>query len=256
MRIRVSLLPPADSDATATDVAVVIDVLRATSVMAAAMHAGARRIVTCREVSEALQLARKTSPRPLLCGERGCVPIPGFDLGNSPAEYGADRIAGKSLVLTTTNGTQAIASATGAKGVIAASFLNLTAVIGFLAEAESIHLICAGTRGQITAEDVLLAGALACGCETRYGAAISDDESLLARQLWQSWFPRSGGRSVDDRWLPDPTNLSRRLRETRGGRNLVRVGYQEDLDRCAAIDSCPVVPRCDGMSPPTFRLPT
>ncbi len=84
-------------DTEHTDVAVVIDVLRATSVMATALAAGASQIVTCREISEAIVLASRITPRPLLCGERGCKPIDGFDLGNSPAEYTSAARSGSDL---------------------------------------------------------------------------------------------------------------------------------------------------------------
>ncbi len=114
-----------------------------------------------------------------------------------------------------------------------------------------MHLVCAGTDGEITAEDVLLAGAIVSECETRYQAVVQDDESILARQLWRSWF---SAESLSVRGLPECRQLSRRLRETRGGRNLLRAGYQQDLDRCAAIDSLRVVPELKARQPVSFGL--
>lgn len=253
MQISTSLLPrPGRITAGSTDVAVVIDVLRATSVMATALAAGASQIVTCREVNEAMDLANRYSPRPLLCGERGCKPIEGFDLGNSPAEYDSSRIQGRTLVMTTTNGTRAIESAANAVSMITASFLNLSAVIDSLDGKVSVHLVCAGTEGDITAEDVLLAGAITRACETRYHAVLRDDDSILARQLWRSWFAGSGDSG--DQRSPDRHDLCRRFGETRGGRNLLRVGYGQDLERCAAIDSIDIVPERTGRSPTIFGL--
>jgi len=251
MRVFSSLLPRARHDKDPAETAVVIDVLRATSVMAVALEAGATQIVTCREVEEATSLARTISPAPLLCGERGCRPIDGFDLGNSPAEYVSSRVSAKTLILTTTNGTRAIESATGAARMITASFLNLSAVIESLGQSESVHLVCAGTEGEITAEDVLLAGAILDICALRYQSRFEDDESMLAHQLWQAWFPVE--REREER-IPTPSELSRRLRETRGGRNLLRVGYAEDLDRCAAIDSIRAVPQRVSQSPASFQM--
>jgi 2-phosphosulfolactate phosphatase len=252
MQIATSLLPRSGRITSATDVAVAIDVLRATSVMATALAAGAAKIVTCREVDEALELARRVSPPVLLCGERGCQPIEGFDLGNSPAEYVGSRVAGKRLVLTTTNGTRAIEAAADAARMITASFLNLTAVLESLAGMETVHLVCAGTEGEITAEDVLLAGAIVSECETRYSAVLQDDDSILARQLWQSWLEIPGASS--DERIADPQKLALRLRETRGGRNLVRLGYEQDLERCAAVDSIQAVPVRNSRSPTSFGL--
>ncbi len=248
MQVATSLLPNVERISDDTDVAVVIDVLRATSVMATALEAGCERIVTCREVAEAKDVASQWSPRPLLCGERGCRRIDGFDLGNSPAEYDAARVAGKTLVLTTTNGTRAIDAAANASRVLTASFLNLSAVIDALQETRCLHLVCAGTEGEITAEDALLAGAILIECETRYGAETVGDDSVLARQLWRSWF---GDCSAGD---VSPGELSRRLRETRGGRNLVRLGFEDDLDRCAAVNSLKAVPERIDHSPATFGL--
>jgi 2-phosphosulfolactate phosphatase len=238
-------------DTEHADVAVVIDVLRATSVIATALAAGASQIVTCREISEAIALAGRITPRPLLCGERGCKPIDGFDLGNSPAEYTSQRVQGQSLILTTTNGTRAIEAVADTRRVVTASFLNLSAVIETFQQSENVHLVCAGTDGEITAEDVLLAGAIVSECETRYQAVVQDDESILARQLWQSWFSRE---SLSAGGLPECRHLSGRLRETRGGSNLLRLGYQQDLDRCAAIDSLRVVPELKARQPVSFGL--
>lgn len=251
MNIITSLLPsltPVEQD---TDVAIVIDVLRATSVMATALSAGASQIVTCREVSDAFELAERFTPRPLLCGERGCQPISGFDLGNSPAEYSVECVRGRSLLLTTTNGTRAIEASRKARRLIAASFLNVSAVIESLSGCERVHLVCAGTDGEITAEDVLLAGAIARECETRYGAAACDDPSILAKQLWSSWFS-------DESQAVAPSSraetLCFRLRETRGGRNLLRVGYEDDLQICAAINSLSAVPELMSRDPMVFKL--
>ncbi|MGI9472228.1 MAG: 2-phosphosulfolactate phosphatase [Rubripirellula sp.] len=251
MRIITSLLPRTQSptsDAPA-DVAVVIDVLRATSVMSTAAASGADRVITCREVSEAFALASQLSPRPLLCGERGCKPIQGFDLGNSPAEYGRERVESRTLILTTTNGTKAIERASSAKRMLAASFLNLDAVVHALANCELVHLACAGTDGDVTAEDVLLAGAIIDQCHAHYGAVTINDESTLARELWHSWFPVAATHD-----LPSPSDLAKRLRETQGGRNLIRLGFEADLDRCAVLNQHDAVLERDGRDPTSFRL--
>lgn len=250
MQISTSLLPRTSRVTEHTDVAVVIDVLRATSVMTTALAAGASQILTCCEISEAVAVADGMKPRPLLCGERGCKPIDGFDLGNSPAEYTSQRVQDQTLILTTTNGTRAVEAAVNARRLITASFLNLSAVIESVHEAESVHLVCAGTDGEITAEDVLLAGAIVSDCETRFAAVLQDDESILARQFWHSCF--SIAQTLGKR--PGSRQLAERLRETRGGRNLQGAGYEQDLERCAAIDSLGVVAELKARQPISFGL--
>lgn len=242
-------LSPPDGEAEAgVDAAIVIDVLRATSVMTTALHHGAAQIVTCREVAEARDLATEMQPTPLLCGERGCQPIEGFDLGNSPTEYTPDRVRGMSLILTTTNGTRAIERVAEVPRVAVASFLNLSAVVKWASSASRVELVCAGTEGRITLEDVLLAGAILWECHRLYEAQWIDDDSVLALQLWRSWFPKE---AADGR-MPNPRSLSDHLRETRGGRNLTRLAYDADLDRCALIDSINLVPQRSSRSPMTF----
>jgi 2-phosphosulfolactate phosphatase len=262
MRLTTSLLPTTtpDSNGIHSDIgvvsdtvaAVVIDVLRATSVMTTALQNGATSVITCREVEEARRLSQAMIPPPLLCGERGCKPIDGFDLGNSPAEYTGDRVRKRTLVLTTTNGTRAIAAVERMDQVLIGSFLNLSAVVDRLRDYQHVHLVCAGTEGQVTLEDVLLAGALVWRCQTTHGGEPGDDDSVLALQLWRSWFPNE---AVQD-CMPSAGDLSRRFRETRGGRNLLKLGLDADLERCARIDSLSVVPRRIEKSPATFATDT
>lgn len=244
MRVTVSLLPGLREVTAQTDVAVVIDVLRATTVMTAALAEGAERVTTCEDVDRARQLAQQESSPPLLCGERGCRPIEGFDLGNSPGEYSPSVVQGKSLVLTTTNGTRAIAAAAAAKEVVVASFLNLSAVVQRLSESERVLLVCAGTEGAVTAEDVLLAGAVAAFCHDRFDAEFEGDEAFLAEQFWRHSFIETA--------VPGAAALAEKLGESAGGRNLIRAGYEADLKRCAVIDWTHVVPRRSQNDPPVF----
>jgi 2-phosphosulfolactate phosphatase len=147
---------------------VVFDVLRATSTFVTALHHGAKAIVPVSEIAEALALRQK-QPDVLLGGERDGVRIRAdqtggidFDLGNSPREYTPEKVRGKTIVSTTTNGTRALRACTGAQTVLAASFLNLTATAQFIRRLQpaQIVLVCAGTRENTALEDVLAAGAL------------------------------------------------------------------------------------------------
>jgi 2-phosphosulfolactate phosphatase len=148
---------------------VVFDILRATSTFVTALQNGAKEITPVSEISEALTL-RQQQPDALLAGERDGMKIraaqsggPDFDLGNSPREFRAEKVRGKTIISTTTNGTRALRACAGAKLVLAASFLNLAVTARYLNQSppEEILLVCAGTGEDVAWEDVLAAGALA-----------------------------------------------------------------------------------------------
>ena len=241
MKVWCSLLPGLSDAPSSVDIAVVMDVLRATSVMTAALAAGATDVTTCLDVAEAFQLQQQIEPRPLLCGERQCKPIQGFDLGNSPAEYSEQVVVARSLVMTTTNGTRAIAAAHDASEIVVASFLNLNAVVRFVSRFSTLHLICAGTDGQITGEDVLLAGAILSRLSDSTSVTFANDACALANQFWQG-----------DRRAEQGVSLASRFASTLGGRNLVAAGYQADLSLCAATNTTDIVPRCVSRAPYRF----
>jgi len=169
---------------------VVFDVLRATSTFVTALHNGAKAIVPVSEISEALAI-RKKQPEVLLGGERDGVRIRAgqtggvdFDLGNSPREYTPERVRGKTIVSTTTNGTRALRACTGAKMILATSFLNLTATAEFVRTIQQaqVLLVCAGTRENEALEDVLAAGALCEMLTTSGNAGIHAGEFPTRQQ--------------------------------------------------------------------------
>lgn len=199
MKIEVILTPaelPALKQRDLSNAAcVVIDVLRATSTFVTALQNGAKAIVPVSEISEALTVRQK-QPDVLLGGERDGVTIHAyltggvdFDLGNSPREYTPEKVRGKTIVSTTTNGTRALHAGADARTVLAAAFLNLTATAEFLRQLspEELVLVCAGTHENPALEDVLAAGAL---CEIlRDGASthrISDSAEIAQRAYIQA----------------------------------------------------------------------
>ncbi|TWT53003.1 putative 2-phosphosulfolactate phosphatase [Rubripirellula amarantea] len=242
MKLYTSLSPGSRLDVERVDVALVIDVLRATTVMTTALAKGASEIVTCLTVNEAVKLAARDRKNTLLCGERACQKIDGFDLGNSPAEYSSDRVDGKTLVLTTTNGTRAIATAALARAVYAVSFLNLTRTAQHIRNQKSVLLVCAGTDGYLTGEDVWLAGAIADRLTNLNPSVESCDSTAIVINAWRNRF---GHRETTD-------SIARTFRETRGGRNLIRLGFEDDLVRCAAIDSLPILVQRVSREPSRF----
>ncbi|MDR0521187.1 MAG: 2-phosphosulfolactate phosphatase [Planctomycetaceae bacterium] len=213
-------------------VAVVIDVLRATSVLTFAVRSGVKEIIPVLNVADAKQLRQQFPPESvLLGGERFGLPIDGFDLGNSPQHYTPEVVGGKTLIFTTTNGTAAIhAAAKGTKTIFLASFLNAAAVIERIKNEGNIVILCAGTDGQETEEDLLLAGCLTArlirqqGLQRFYRLNETAEKVL---QLWQE---------------PAAADLIRQLRQSTGGENLIRIGLEADIGVAAQIDSIDVVP--------------
>ncbi len=228
MRIHVAFTPHETSHAKT---AIVIDVLRATSTIAQALAAGYRRVLCCAEIEEARAL-RAAEPHAVLAGERLCVRIPGFDLGNSPREFTSAQ--GETLILTTTNGTRAIASAASrCDRILAGSLVNLEAVAAAaLAEAGDVVLVCAGVKGEFALDDAYCAGRIA---DLLAGEA-SDAASAAIRLARSFSEPRAG------------------LAASQSGRNLVDAGLDEDIDWCARESVLDVVPRLVGMHGSTVEI--
>jgi 2-phosphosulfolactate phosphatase len=156
--------------------AVVIDVLRATSTITLALASGYERVLVAGSIEEATALR---TPERTLAGEVGCARAPGFDLGNSPEETLEPR--GAELVLATTNGAPAIvAAAASADEVLIASLLNMSAVLAQLVAREDILLVCAGTDGAVSMEDVYLAGRLSAQLEGERSDAARIAEAVAA----------------------------------------------------------------------------
>ncbi len=232
--VDVYLLPElVEPAALAGKTVVVIDVLRATTTIVHALAAGAREVVPCLEVEEARQSAAASGKAAILGGERGGVAIAGFDLGNSPAEYTRDRVGGKTVVFTTTNGTRAMQRCKQASRVLLGAFVNFSAVCRELAAADQMALVCAGTDGHVTREDTLLAGAIVDDL-ARSKKVQLNDQALLAADAWQT-----AVRLMTDR------PLGMMLRESRGGRNLIDTGQENDIDLAAQMDRFDVVPELD-----------
>ena len=141
--------------------AVVIDVLRATSVITTALDNGAQEVIPVKTVEEAQSLfAISDTSKTLRGGERNALKIDGFDLSNSPLEYKKKVVEGKSIILTTTNGTNAINNIKGAEQVFLACFRNAAAIVDTVAKKNNVTIVCAGTKGKFSLDDGLCAGML------------------------------------------------------------------------------------------------
>lgn len=231
MKLDVYFTPGELADGDLADrVVVIIDVLRATSTIVEALANGARAVIPAPGIDEAVRLRRDLGPEDvLLCGERGGRTIEGFDLGNSPASFTAERVSGKLLVMTTTNGTEALLAASPAKQALIASLLNLDAVAAALAEAAGpTTVLCAGRRGRFALEDALCAGMLVDRLRQALDAEPEfDDAAKLAARL---------GRSA----AKSPEKI---LEQTAAAANLKQIGHADDVSFCAAVDRHSLVPR-------------
>jgi 2-phosphosulfolactate phosphatase len=230
-----SLIPPG---ALRGGIAVVVDVLRATTVMIHALAAGCAAVIPCGKIEEAQRVAAGLPPgTALLGGERGGLPIPGFDLGNSPGDFTPEVCQGKTLVLTTTNGTRALLACLDAQRVYIASFANLRATSDELAvqflkkdHGHPVHIVCSGTEGHISLEDSLLAGVL-----------VKNVANVGHGSLGNSLFGNDEAYIVFSQWLQVEQYLEQRplwplLGVGRGGQNVLRIGRDADIQDAAAFD--------------------
>ncbi len=229
---------------------VVIDVLRSTTTIVHALAAGAREVIPCAEVEEARKFAAQLPPDDaLLCGERGGLAVQGFDLGNSPDDYTAKRIGGKTLVITTTNGTRAMAHAQTAERILIGAFVNVSALCEQLQDCEKIYLLCSGTDGQVSDDDTLLAGMMVQMLQRREGIGyLLNAQAVAAQKMWLDTFVLPQAQEAESL---EPQRLAAALAESLGGRNLVELGLDKDILTAAQIDRFTIVPELDTV---TFRI--
>jgi 2-phosphosulfolactate phosphatase len=214
---------------------VVVDILRATTTIAYALAAGAAKVIPLLEVDRALEMKAQLGAAAVLGGERGGQKIAGFDLGNSPAEYTKASVGGKTLLFTTTNGTRAMEMCRHASGVLLGSFANFSACCRELNSTPRIDILCAGTDGQITREDVLFAGAVIDDLRRSHPHLITNDQADIAADAWRAAAADFGG----------PKPLAECLRASTGGRNLIEIGHERDIDIAAQIDKFDLIARLD-----------
>jgi 2-phosphosulfolactate phosphatase len=222
-------LSPAEVDESAVEgrVAVVIDVIRATTTMVEALANGARDIIPTASTEEAVKLASSLGRKDaLLCGERKGLKVEGFDLGNSPSEFISDVVGGKQLVMSTTNGTRAFLAAEDSHRVFAASFLNLSAVVEAVRKEGDMLVVCAGKEDRFSLDDALCAGHLLRKLEELEPAGFTlNDAGRMVKDLASLY-------EVDADFLAS----------TAAGRALVEVGLERDLQVCAYLDRYSLVP--------------
>lgn len=221
MRVDVAFTP---ADLVDASTAVVVDVIRATSTIVEALAGGYERVFCCAEIDEAVGF-RNARGEGVLGGERDAVPIPGFDLGNSPSEYTEPR--GESVILTTTNGTRAIVASAGhCDQVLIGSLLNLDAVVDSVQTmSRDVVVVCAGKEGWFVLDDAYCAGRVAALLRGR-----RTDAAQAAIRIAESF--------------PDPIEA---LSKSDSAANLRERGLEADIRWCARVGVHDVVPELNGM---------
>jgi 2-phosphosulfolactate phosphatase len=210
-------------------VVVIIDVFRATSTIAAALHNGAKCVIPVASVQECIEIG-KSIPDSITAGERDGKVAEGLEYGNSPSEYPGSFIKGRTLVLTTTNGTRLLHMVQDADTIITGSFLNLSAVCDFLiGMGKNVLLGCAAWKDRFNLEDTLFAGAVVNRVKQHF--EINCDSARAANYLYE----HSSETSFID-FLRDSSHYKR----------LSAYGLQGDMEYCATPDLHPVIPILSG----------
>ena len=212
-------------------VLLLLDVLRASTTVAVALANGARAVIPFESSDEVIARAKQFERSDVLvAGERKMHTIPGFDLGNSPREYTAETVEGKTVLLTTTNGTVALAGLQGARDVLVASYVNYSAVSAMLRAAArgaaDVTIVCAGRDRQFALEDAACAGRYTRGVTKRLANVRLNDAAQACCLIDK----RYGDR------------LDQLFEDSEHGRALAEAGFRDDLAVCAAVDSHPVIP--------------
>jgi len=220
MNVEVVLLPrDLPTDLTGRSV-VVFDVLRATTTMTAALSVGVSEIRVFEQLDDAAAAAKRFQGARVLCGEHRCLPPPGFDLGNSPGRFTAERHRGAVAFMCTTNGTRALAAVRHAPAVLVGALVNRTAVARHLENlGRDVLLVCAGTDGAISLEDAIGAGSVIDALKVSSFTSRGDAARLAAASFHANRH-----------------DLRAALRDAQGGRNVIAAGLPEDIDFAARVD--------------------
>lgn len=232
-------LTPTDletEDQFSDSIVIMIDVLRASTTVAAALNNGAKELLVFESLDQAVKLYNNLSKGgAFLGGERGGLKPSGFDAGNSPFDYSREAVENKTVILTTTNGTKIFQKAKKAKFRIIAGFVNLSAVLDFVSkqinnqqEIQSIFVLAAGNKGKLSYEDTLCAG------------AFVNSLSKLATHLTDS------SRMANDLYMKHADCIFDFLKDSEHSRKLTELGFATDIEIAFTLDAFPVVPLING----------
>jgi 2-phosphosulfolactate phosphatase len=207
---------------------IVIDVLRASSVIVTALTNGAKEVIPVNTVDFAMKVSGDAfRSQTILAGERNTKKVEGFSLGNSPLEYSSDIINGKSIILYTTNGSKSIVKAKFAENLFVASFNNLSAIAEHIIKLnKDTEIICAGTNGAFNLEDSVCAGNIISEIISKNKDVVLTDSAFASITLYK----------------PYAKNILRMLKSTEHGKLLIENGFLNDIKECAKVDVSSVIP--------------
>jgi 2-phosphosulfolactate phosphatase len=228
-RVDVAVTPEFLDPATlAACTVLVVDVLRASTTIVAALTSGCRAVVPVTDPEEARRRAAALpAGTALVAGERRGEPLEGFDLGNSPLEFTSERVGGRTVILTTSNGTRALVAARTAAAIAVAGLVNATAAAAWaLGGGRPVTVLCAGERGAPSLEDRVCAGLLVARLLRDDPAAVATPAADEALALARSYGGDVGRLAADSSWA----------------RHLARRGRAADVAACLSLDASTLVP--------------
>ncbi len=232
MRLDVFFTPnqvrPADTTAR---LVLIVDVLRASTTVATALGNGARTVIPVEGADEVITRSKEFArSQILLAGEQKMYPIAGFDIGNSPQAFTPEVVEGKTILITTTNGTRTLLGVQNARDIVIASYVNFSAVLALMKVAASsntdIAIICAGEEGGFTLEDAACAGRYVRAIPKRADAIVANDAAAASVLIEKKY----------------GDNIAKVFKESTHGQALQSAGFGDDLAAAAEVDSYPVVP--------------
>lgn len=233
MKLSVFYTPELTPETTLADCAIAVDVLRATSTIVTALSSGAEAVQVFSDLDKLLKVSEDwSSAKRIRAGERGGSKVEGFDFGNSPLDCTPERVGGKRLFISTTNGTRALQCVQTAPTVLAAALINREAVVQHLLQhqPETVWIVGSGWEGSFSLEDTVCAGAIAHQLQTKLGCSLEElaenDEVVGAIALYQQW----------------QDSLLDLMHHASHGKRLLRLGCDEDLKYCSQTDVLDVLP--------------
>jgi 2-phosphosulfolactate phosphatase len=223
-----SQVKPSD---TAGRLVAIVDVLRLSTTVATALGNGAKTVIPLEGADEVISRSKEFSRSGVkLVGEQKMFPIAGFDLGNSPQDFTAEAVEGKTILITTTNGTRALLGVQGARDIVIASYVNFTAVLAMMKLAArsntDIAIICAGEEGSFTLEDAACAGRYVRAIPKRADSVVANDAASASVLIEKKY----------------GDNIAKVFKESTHGQALQSAGFGDDLAAAAEVDAYPVVP--------------
>lgn len=204
---------------------IIVDMLRATSVIVTALQNGCKAVIPVTSIEEAKKIAEKDREKYILGGERNAVKIEGFDFSNSPLEYTKDIAEEKTLIMTTSNGTKAINKAISAKNILVGALINASSVAKKAFELKNdIIIVNAGTQGQFSIDDFICSGFIA-DCILKNGEVEMSDIAVTAQYVYSQ-----------------NTNVIDYIKKAKHYKTLINLGLEKDIEYCCKKNIANLVP--------------